>query len=138
MTYNGSTEPPIDAGTYDVSAVVNDATYRGSASATLVVAKAPAEVFLDNASISSTYDGNPKRSTATTSPPGLGVNFTYNGSAIEPVNAGSYAVRALVSDPNYEGSANGSLVINRAAATITLGNLGQTYDGTGKTVSVLT
>jgi hypothetical protein len=138
VTYNGSTEPPVDAGVYNVLAVVNDTTYRGSASATLVVAKAPAGVVLDSASVSATYDGTPKRSTATTSPPGLGVDFTYNGSASEPVNAGSYAVRASVNDPNYEGSADGSLNIDRAAANITLGNLAQTYDGAGKTASTLT
>lgn len=138
VTYNGSTEPPVDAGIYDVLAVVNDTTYRGSASATLVVARAPAEVVLDNASVSATYDGTSKRSTATTSPPGLGVDFTYNGSASEPVNAGSYNVRAFVNDPNYEGSVDGSLIIDPAAANITLGNLAQTYDGTGKSASTLT
>ena len=58
----------------------------------------------------------------TTSPSGLtgGVAVTYNGSATPPTNAGSYTVVATLTDPNYQGSATGTLVITKADQTITL------------------
>ena len=37
LTYNGSTTPPTDPGTYRVMASVSDATYSGRAAATLVI-----------------------------------------------------------------------------------------------------
>lgn len=138
VTYNGSPVPPTGAGTYAVLATVNDANYQGSASGTLVIAKAEAGVALANPAISTTYDGNAKTSAATTSPPGLTVSFTYNGSAVPPVNAGTYAVVATIDDANYQGSATGSLVIARATAGVTIGNLAQTYDGSARSVSVTT
>jgi predicted extracellular nuclease len=73
------------------------------------VAKAAATVTLGN--LNFIYDGAPKPATATTSPAGLTVNFTYNGGGSAPVNVGSYAVVATIADPNYQGSASGTLVI---------------------------
>jgi len=138
VTYNGSPVPPTGAGTYAVLATVNDANYQGSASGTLVIAKAEAGVVLANPAISTTYDGNAKTSAATTSPPGLTVFFTYNGSAVSPVNAGTYSVVATISDANYQGSATGTLVIAKATASVTIGSLAQTYDGSGRSASVTT
>lgn len=40
IAYNGSETPPVDAGSHAVTGVVNDIIYQGSASDTLVVAKA--------------------------------------------------------------------------------------------------
>jgi len=53
---------------------------------------------------------------------------------VAPTDAGSYDVSAAINDANYEGSANDVLVINSATttATVTLGDLSQTYDGTAK------
>ena len=39
--------------------------------------------------------------TATTTPSGLTVNFTYNGSSTVPTAAGSYTVVGTISDSNY-------------------------------------
>ncbi|MBT1073637.1 MBG domain-containing protein, partial [Pelotalea chapellei] len=47
------------------------------------------------------------------------VAITYAGSATAPTAAGSYAVVATVSDANYTGTANGTLVIAKATPTIT-------------------
>lgn len=138
VTYNGSPSPPSNAGTYGVLARILHPNYRGTASATLVIAKADAAVNLSDASIVATYDGAPKSAAATTVPLGLAVVITYNGSPSPPVNAGTYAVNALVNDANYQGGALGTLVIGKARATIGLGNLHQTYDGASKTVSVTT
>ena len=73
-----------------------------------------------------------------TIPPGLAVNLTYNGSANAPTNGGNYTVIGTINDPSYQGSATNTLVIGKASATIALGNLSQTYDGTAKSVSLTT
>ena len=62
----------------------------------LVVSKAPAGVYLQN--LTQTYDGAAKSVTAMTDPSGLTVTFTYDGSAMAPSNAGSYAVTGTVEE----------------------------------------
>ena len=100
--------------------------------------KATATVTLG--SLSQTYDGTPKSATATTTPAGLTVSFTYNGSGTAPINAGSYAVTGTVNTTNYQGSASGTMVIGKAAATITLDadTLNQTYSGAPEYVTATT
>jgi len=66
-----------------------------------------------------TYTGLPLSATATTSPSGLPVNLTYNGSTTVPANAGSYAVVATINDAAYEGTISGNLVIGKASLTAT-------------------
>ncbi len=109
ITYDGSSAAPTNAGTYAVVATITDPNYQGSASGSLVISKASATVTLGN--LNQTYDGSPKSASATTNPSGLGVEITYDGSSTAPTNAGTYAVVATVTDPNYQGSASGSLVI---------------------------
>ena len=62
----------------------------------------------------SNYDGTAKSATVTTTPSGLAVAVTYNGSTTPPTSPGQYAVVATVTTPGYVGSANGTLVINSA------------------------
>ena len=69
------------------------------------------------AGLVTTYDGAGKSASVTTDPGGLAVAVTYNGSAVLPVNAGSYAVSATVTAPGYVGSASGTLVIVSAYVT---------------------
>jgi CxxC motif-containing protein (DUF1111 family) len=121
---------------YTVKAIYSgDSTYIGSTN-TLTVSNAVAAVTLAN--LSQTYDGTAKSASVTTTPAGLTVNVTYNGSANAPTNAGTYQVIATVSDPVYIGSATNNLVITPVAATVTLGNLNQTYDGTAKAATATT
>jgi hypothetical protein len=54
------------------------------------------------------------------------------------VNAGSYAVVATVSDPNYSGSTSGSLQVAKASASVTLSGLSHTYDGSSKSATAST
>lgn len=136
FTYDGSATAPTAAGTYNVVGTIVDANHVGSASGVLTVAKAEASVTLGN--LSRTYDGLPKAATVTTAPAGLTVVTTYNGLTAAPVNPGSYAVVATVSDANYTGSASGTLVISQGQAAITLTNLVQAYDGTPKPVAAVT
>jgi fibronectin type 3 domain-containing protein len=136
LTYDGSPTPPTGAGSYALVATVQDPSYAGTATGTLTIAKAAASVTLGN--LDQTYDGASKAASVTTAPVGLTTHVTYDGSATSPMNAGSYAVAVTVDDANYAGSAEGTLVIEKAAATVTLSGLSQTYDGAAKAVSVTT
>ena len=138
LTYNGSANAPTNAGTYQVIGTVVDLSnsYYGSATNNLVIGQATATVTLG--SLSQTYDGTPKSATATTAPPGLTVTFTYDGSPTAPTDAGTYVVVGTVVDANYQGSATDNLVISQIPATVTLGNLSQTYDGTPKSATATT
>ncbi|TGU70731.1 hypothetical protein E4633_17180 [Geomonas terrae] len=109
VTYNGSTTPPAGAGSYTVVATVSDSRYQGSATATLVIAKADASVALAN--LTQSYDGSAKRVTVTTTPASLAVLVTYGGSQTVPSTAGSYLVLATIADANYQGGASGTLNI---------------------------
>ncbi len=136
FTYDGSATPPTNAGTYEVSATISDANYTGIATGSLVIAKATASVALSGLTV--TYDGSQKLVTATTTPEGLNVGFTYDGSSSAPTNAGTYAIVATVNDPNYDGTASDSLIISKATATLTLGSLSTTYDGFAQSASFTT
>ena len=98
--------------------------------------KPAATVTLGNLAVD--FNGSPKAATVTTVPAGLNVNLTYDGSTTVPTNAGSYLVVAKVNDATYQGTALGTLVIDKLPATATLSNLTATYDGTAKPVSVTT
>jgi hypothetical protein len=137
FTYDGSATVPTDAGTYAAVGTINDINYQGSASANLVISKATATVLLGD--LTATYDGTEKSATATTTPSGLAVSFTYDGSATGPTNAGSYAVVAMVNDSNYtEVSDSGTFVIAKGVAGVDLSNLSATYDGTPKAITIAT
>src|SRR5262249_53890576 len=90
--------------------------YTGSASGTLVVAKADATISLSGLNV--TYDGTPHAASAGTSPAGLTVAITYDGGIMAPTDANTYAVAATIDDSNYRGSTTDTLVIAKAAQTI--------------------
>ena len=85
-------------------------------SRTFTVSKAMAPVILSN--LAQIYSGTPRVVAATTEPAGRVVEFTYDGISTPPTNAGSYVVVATLNDPIYQGSATGTLVIGKAAQTI--------------------
>ncbi|MGZ4964003.1 MAG: MBG domain-containing protein [Limisphaerales bacterium] len=136
FTYDNSVTAPVNAGSYTVVGTISDVNYQGTSTGTLIISKATATATLG--SLAQTYDGSAKSATATTTPSGLGTTFTYNGLSTLPVNAGSYTVVGTIIDANYQGSATNILVISKATATVTLGDLAQTYDGSAKSVSATT
>jgi sugar lactone lactonase YvrE len=73
--------------------------------------------------LSFTYDGSSKPVTATTKPVGLSVDLTYNGNSVAPSAPGSYAVVATVNDPDYQGSATGTMTILPATRPVIGGSL---------------
>ncbi len=136
ITYDGRPDAPTEAGSYEVAASVNTVGFEGFATGTLTVAKATAQVFLGD--LAHTYDGMPKRVSATTEPGGLTVAITYDGDLNSPTDAGTYDVVATVLDANHEGIATGELAIVPAPATIWLEGLEQEFDGAPRTVTATT
>ena len=81
-----------------------------------LVSKMPAAVYLD--ALAQTYDGTARTVSATTDPAGLVVEFTYDGLAWAPTNAGTYAVTGTIAEANWEGWTNGTLVVAPADQSI--------------------
>ena len=96
----------------------------------------PATVTLGG--LSQVFNGSGRAVTATTIPAGLSVSITYNGSATPPVAVGSYPVVATITDASHSGGATGTLVISKGTASIALGSLLQSYDGTARKVVAIT
>jgi subtilisin family serine protease len=88
-----------------------------------ISSKTPASVTLS--SMTMNYTGGTLAPSATTNPPGLAIAWT-NAPQSQP---GSYAVTATVNDPNYQGSASGTFIINKTTASVLLSNITQTYTG---------
>ena len=115
VRYNGSVTVPTTAGTYAITAdfaptdVVNYRSLTAAPAGNFVIQKASATVTLGN--LSYLYDGTQKTASVITTPAGLAVDVTYNGSPTPPINVGSYSVAATVNETNYTGTAGGTLVI---------------------------
>ncbi len=135
VTYNGSADVPVNAGSYAVIAgFEGDANHTAaSATATLTIAKATPVVSVSGGTFM--YDSAAHAASGTVTGAGGAVlsplSFTYDGSANVPVNAGSYAVVAsFAGDANYNaGSATATLTIEKAAATVSATGGTVTYDG---------
>ncbi len=112
--YDSSSTAPTNAGSYAVVATINDSNYSGTASGTLAINKATAGLVLNG--LLQTYDGSPKPVSATTTPSGLTVSITYDGSASAPTNHGSYVIAASINDANYSGAGSGTLTIRGQSA----------------------
>jgi len=121
VTYNGSATAPVNAGNYAVVVTVNTPNYQGTATATLVVQKAPATattgIYLINKgqalpTFTATYSGFLGGQTASVV---TSTSFTlspnYNG------QAGVYAIIVNATAANYTfTSVNGTLYVNPSGA----------------------
>ena len=109
------------AGMYSIQAVYNTAgggfAISSDSTHTLTVGMTTATVMLGN--LSQIYTGAPLTATASTTPSGLTVNLTYNGSSTAPTAVGNYTVVGTVSDIDYQGSSSNTLVIGKATPAIT-------------------
>ncbi|MBM3272294.1 hypothetical protein FJY94_03415 [Candidatus Kaiserbacteria bacterium] len=85
------------------------------------------------ANITVTYDGTPKSVAFTTQPAGLPLAVTYDGSAVAPVNAGTYVVLATVTG-GYVGTGSATLTILKAPQTISFASLTNKKLGSGDVV----
>ena len=103
VTYGPSSTPPTDAGSYTVVVTIDDPDYSGTDTETLTISQAVATFSSSTGSTS--FNGSPQGSTITTTvPPGLDIDFTYNGSSTPPTAVGVYSVVGTVNDPNYQGT----------------------------------
>lgn len=126
FTVSGNVLTIVGAGSATLTASqAGNTNYSAATSLTQVVtvARQPATVTLGN--LAQQYDGTARAATATTTPAGLAVSLTYDGAATVPVNAGSYAVVATITDANYTGSASGTLVVSKADQSISFAALAE-------------
>ena len=130
----GQTYNVVDDGNSNL--VVSDKTFINNQDAN--IDKVAANITLNISAGTYDYDSDPYEITATTKPSNLAYIVTYNGSTTPPTNAGTYTVVATINDNFYQGSTTGTFTIEQLSATITLSNLTQTYDGTPKSVTVVT
>ena len=107
---------------------------------TITVIKRPLTVTL-SIPTGNNYDGSSKAATASASDPNPGgppipdpleIDITYKLGAqpptnTPPINAGNYTVVATVNDPNFSGSATGTLAIAKDPLTVTPDNKARLY-----------
>lgn len=110
-------------GPYEITA--GSSPYLGTAYVT--VNPATASITLEN--LRQTYDRNPKPVKVTTDPTPLSYAVTYNQLPDVPVNAGTYEVFAIITDPNHVGDVTDSLVIDKAEQTIAFAPLAPVVQG---------
>ena len=130
--------PKTDVGSYSVIATINDTNYQGSVSATFIINKATVEAITLKDLKTQTYTGSALTPGVTTNPPNLAV--IWSGTPSQPwINAGSYFVTATVNDPNYQGEASDTFIIQKATPTATLAvnNSPQTYNGSPLSATVI-
>lgn len=102
------------AGSYAVTVSYSgDGNYNAAAQITLSLAIAKSSATVTLGGLSQTYTGSALSATAATNPANLAVTFTYNGLTA----AGAYTVVGTISDPNYQGTATGTITIAKATAT---------------------
>jgi len=110
-------DPSAGAGkTVSVTGISISGSSSGNYALSSTTATTTADITAASASIAlsglnQTFTGEPIEVTATTIPAGLSVTITYNGSVTTPAAAGVYAIVATIDDPNYSGTATGTLNI---------------------------
>jgi alpha-tubulin suppressor-like RCC1 family protein len=128
FSFANSSTVPAGAGTYNavVLFTATDTNYAVlTTNIAVTVNKAPATVSLSG--MNQNYDGTAKSVTVTTTPGGLTVDVTYNGSSAPPTNAGSYTVVATVDDVNYAGTNTGTLLVGQDPLLVAAQNMTNSY-----------
>jgi hypothetical protein len=136
VTYDGSASQPTNAGTYQVIVTIDEQNYEGADTAQFIVEKA--EGLIEVKGLEQVYDGTAKSISVSTTPSDLNTSVTYDGSASQPTNAGTYQVIVTIDEQNYEGTDTTQLIIEKAEGHIEVKGLEQVYDGTAKSISVST
>jgi hypothetical protein len=134
VTYNGSTTPPTNAGTYTVVATINDNFYQGSITGTFTIEQLSTTITLSN--LTQTYDGNPKPVTVSIPLTNINYTVTYNGSTTPPTDVGTYNVVVTINDPNYQGTKTATLTVAPQTLSITTQCPSKTYGDDDFTIPV--
>jgi rhamnogalacturonan endolyase len=112
---------PTAAGTYSVTLGATNAAGDGNQTLTIQIDPAPVVITFPagstpfSAAVNAAYDGGPLSVSGTTSPAGVPVTITYNGSTTAPTLPGTYHVVITSNDSNYAGSVEGTFVITSTA-----------------------
>ncbi|MFW5760069.1 MAG: MBG domain-containing protein, partial [Cyclobacteriaceae bacterium] len=117
VQYNGQNTLPVKAGTYEISAVVEDQSFTGNEIASLKIEKAEAEVFVSDL----VFADNEPEISVTTMPSGLNYQVSYvidgdTTSAI-PAEPGEYKIIIEIEDDNFQGRLVSSMIITGGLAT---------------------
>ncbi|MCC5841282.1 MAG: DUF2341 domain-containing protein [Opitutales bacterium] len=95
----------------------NDFTYETvQGTVPVEVVEASASVFLSSLTV--TYNGQAQSPTVATVPEGLSYALTFDGLTTAPVNAGTYAVTATITEEGATGSATATFTIEPALLTV--------------------
>ena len=97
------------------------ATYTATSGSTKIVVKQStkdAAIVIASSSLSASFDGNSHGVQYSSNAPTNSLAVTYGGFSNAPVNAGTYSVKVLSTDPQYVGSATATLVIAKATPTV--------------------
>lgn len=149
ITYNdGRTTAPTDAGSHTVVATINETAYTGSASGTLVIAKADQTITFAGPG-DQTLGGSPIALIGSSSPPwNLPLTYTLDsgpatltGNTLTLTGTGTVTVTASQggnANINAATSVTRSFIVTAPTATVTLGSLTATYDGTPKAATATT
>jgi hypothetical protein len=129
---------PQNAGTYAVTATINDLNYTGASTDTLTIGKANAAIVVNG--FTGKYDGAAHGATGTaTGVGGENLFALLNLSGSFTSVPGGTAPWTFAGDTNYnQASGSAAIVINKGDAIVALSNLTQTYTGSPLTPAVST
>jgi hypothetical protein len=147
VTYDGIPSLPVHPGSYAVAATVVQPSYTGSATGTLTVT--PAGQTIAFGPLPGVSIGDPPLTLTGTASSGLPVSYASSDPSVASVSGNVVTIQS-VGTTNITASQAGngdylaaapvaaSLVVSPVTASVSLGNLAQTYDGTPKSASVTT
>ncbi len=145
--YNGSSDPPIEADSYAVTAVIDDPVYEGSTESVLVVAQAPQ--IIDFPVIADQLAPNTVNLSATGGGSGNAITFSVvsgpalinNGTQLSFTGAGEVNISAAqAGNTNFQPATTVTRTFNvsKAQAQILLGALDHTYNGSPRSATATT
>lgn len=138
VTYNASATVPTNVGSYTVIATINDGIHTGADTQTLVINKATP--VINWGSITPITYGTALSGIQLNASSTVAGTFTYLPVSGTVLNAGTQSLSVTFTPTNGSNynSVNviNTIIVNKASATLGIGNLNQVYDGTPKPVIV--
>jgi YVTN family beta-propeller protein len=136
ITYNGSSELPVNPGEYEVHVSINTSRYQGDAWTSLVIQKESASILLSD--LIQTYTGSPLWPTVQIEPVDVSYLVQYGSSADPPTLPGKYMVSVIAESDFYVGSVTAEFIITKVDASIAIEDAALTYNGQAPQLQVTT
>jgi hypothetical protein len=146
VKYNGSAAVPSSAGTYAITAdftatdTTNFNTLAAASAGNFVINKATPTLSVTNSPV--TYNATAQAAAITGSVAGTVGNVKYNGSAVVPANANTYAITAdftptdTTNFSTLTAASAGNFIINKATPTLSVTNSPVTYNAAPQSATV--